>query len=604
MNQEDGAHPARVLVIDDNQAIHDDFRKILAGSGIDTELEKLEAELFGFAEEVPEPEEPEQVFEISCALQGKDGLEILEKDLAQEKRFDMAFVDMRMPPGWDGVETIERLWQADPDLQIVICTAYSDHSFKEIASRLSNSNQFLILKKPFDTVEISQAAAALSSRRRKLDELTVRMDQLEQTVASQSRELEAAEADAEQLLQSISSLLVSLDTKGRVRRWNPVAEQVFDLPKNEVVGEHFDQLDIRWQKKAYLRQIMRAMVKKRAAKFEVSVLDSQGESRRLGVTVYPTDQTSRSSECLILGSDITEQTFLEEQLQRALRLEAVGQLAAGVAHEINTPIQYIGDNVRYLEKCFNRIRPLLENLPVLPEKLRLADETRQFAETFSKQVEEAKLTSINHQIPDAIQETCEGIESIASIVAAMKEFSHPGSAEKTSVDLNHVVSSAITVAKNEWKLIANVLTSLDLKLPEIQGLPMELNQAFLNIIVNACHAIASKAKNQGDRGKGSISISSRNLEHFVEVRITDTGGGIPEDIRDRIFEPFFTTKEVGRGTGQGLAIAHAVFVQKHNGRLWCEVQPNEGTTFVVQLPKHNHSAKPDQLELSQGGLCP
>ena len=431
------------------------------------------------------------------------------------------------------------------------------------------------------------------------------MDELEKKVEQQSQQLEVAHADAEQLLQSISSLLVSLDSEGRVCRWNPVAERLLDLPKNEALGKQFANLNIRWSKKSHIRDITRFTRQQTASKTQVSVVDSNGEVKRLGITVYPTDQTSQSRECLILGSDITEQTFLEEQLHQSQRLEAVGQLAAGVAHEINTPIQYIGDNVRYLEKCFKRVAPVLELLPSVPEKVRNPLADPEFASELDTQIEAAKIESIRQQIPEAIQDTCEGIESIASIVTAMKDFSHPGFDEKTDVDLNHVLSSAITVAKNEWKTIANLFTSLDLKLPEIHGLPIELNQAFLNIIVNASHAIADVAEKNPEGKKGSISISTHELNEFVEIRIADTGGGIPASIRERIFEPFFTTKEVGKGTGQGLAIAHTVFVQKHDGRIWCEVEENVGTRFIIQLPKKSPAATAESFdtELVTGGCA-
>ena len=164
----------------------------------------------------------------------------------------------------------------------------------------------------------------------------------------------------------------------------------------------------------------------------------------------------------------------------------------------------------------------------------------------------------------------------------MKEFSHPGPVEKMPVDINRAIESTILVSKNEWKYVAEVTTDLDRELPPVPCLAGEVNQVILNLIVNAAHAIADANKDSG--GKGSIHISTRNCSECVEIRVRDTGCGIPKAIQSKVFDPFFTTKPVGKGTGQGLAIAHSVIVQKHNGTIQFESEPGSGTTFVIQLP--------------------
>ena len=193
------------------------------------------------------------------------------------------------------------------------------------------------------------------------------------------------------------------------------------------------------------------------------------------------------------------------------------------------------------------------------------------------------VTSAVEKIPTALKESIRGVESIAKIVSAMQEFSHPGTDEMTSFELNHILDSTITVARNEWKFVANVETDFDESLPAFPGFASELNQAFLNIIVNASHAIADRV-DEGKYQKGTISIRTEIEGEYALVTISDTGGGIPEGVREHIFEPFFTTKAIGKGTGQGLAIARSVIEGKHGGRLDFEVEDGVGTTFTLRLP--------------------
>jgi len=187
------------------------------------------------------------------------------------------------------------------------------------------------------------------------------------------------------------------------------------------------------------------------------------------------------------------------------------------------------------------------------------------------------------EIPKAIQQTLGGVDRVARIVRAMKEFSHPGTGEKTLVDLNQAVETTLTVARNEWKYVATVKTDFDPNLPLIPCLPGELNQVMLNLVVNAAHAIAEVVKDDG-QARGLITATTRQCGDWVEIRIRDTGPGIPEKIRHKIYDPFFTTKPVGKGTGQGLAIAHTVIVEQHGGTLHFETELGAGTVFIVRLP--------------------
>ena len=278
-----------------------------------------------------------------------------------------------------------------------------------------------------------------------------------------------------------------------------------------------------------------------------------------------------------------ERQEFEVQLRQAQKLESIGQLAAGIAHEINTPTQYIGDNTRFLKDAFTgvtKILSLYQNLaaaaavgPVPPEQLR---EVQAVAE-------ELDVPYLLQEIPTALDQSLEGIERVTKIVRAMKDFSHPNSAEKSHIDINNAIESTLMVARNEWKYIANLETDLDKQLPPVPCLPGEFNQVILNLIVNAAHAISDVVAGQAD-SKGTIRVSTARSGESVEVRISDSGTGIPEQVQARIFEPFFTTKEVGKGTGQGLAIARSVIVDKHGGTITFETSQGKGTTFIIRLP--------------------
>jgi signal transduction histidine kinase len=284
-----------------------------------------------------------------------------------------------------------------------------------------------------------------------------------------------------------------------------------------------------------------------------------------------------------MTEDVTERKSLRDQLFQAQKLESVGQLASGIAHEINTPTQYIGDNVRFLKDSFQDVISLLgayEKLLVAATANALTSET---VHEVTAAVERTDAAYLVLEIPKAIDQTLEGITRVSTLVSAMKEFSHPGTKERTPLDLNHAIESTITVARNEWKYVADLETEFDPLLPLVSCYPGEFNQAVLNLIVNAAHAIADVVAKDGSE-KGTIKVQTRNCPAWVEIRIQDTGGGIPETVQARIFDPFFTTKEIGKGSGQGLAIARSVVVDKHGGSIDFETEAGTGTTFVIRLP--------------------
>ncbi len=302
---------------------------------------------------------------------------------------------------------------------------------------------------------------------------------------------------------------------------------------------------------------------------------ASGEVRQMELATHPFEFDGRICT-LVLAIDVTERKILEDQLKQAQKLESIGQLAAGIAHEINTPIQYIGDNTNFIAEAFRDLSGVFA-------AYRTAGTDPVDLAAAAGAAEAADIDYLLEEGPRALEQTLVGVGHVARIVKAMKEFAHPGTVEKSLIDLNRALDTVVTVARNEWKYVAEVVTHPAPNAPFVRGLPGELNQVFLNLLVNAAHAVKAGNKASPDT-KGTITVTTHFLGNVAEVRIADSGGGIPEGIRGRIYDQFFTTKPVGEGTGQGLAIAHAVVVKQHGGGLSFETEMGKGTTFIVRLP--------------------
>jgi signal transduction histidine kinase len=274
---------------------------------------------------------------------------------------------------------------------------------------------------------------------------------------------------------------------------------------------------------------------------------------------------------------------LEQQLRQAQKLEAIGQLAAGIAHEINTPTQYVGDNATFIKQSWSSISNVVRAAQGLYRESEAGAISAEATAGLGRCIQEADINYLVEEIPKAIDQSLEGVHRVAKIVRAMKDFSHPSSEEKTALDINRAIETTITVTRNEWKYVCEVETCLDPALPLVPCHAGEFNQVILNLLINAAHAI-SHVVGDGGNGKGKIHVATRQESDEVEISIQDTGCGIPAEIQSRVFEPFFTTKPVGQGTGQGLALAHTSIVRRHDGRLWFETTPGKGTTFFIRLP--------------------
>jgi len=281
--------------------------------------------------------------------------------------------------------------------------------------------------------------------------------------------------------------------------------------------------------------------------------------------------------------DITLYKQMEIELRHAQKMESVGQLAAGIAHEINTPVQFVGDNINFLKDAFADLFELQKKETALISNVGKEGIDPRILTKIDDAIEEADLEYLEEEIPKSIDQSLDGVQRIAKIVSAMKAFSHPGSEEMTSSNINDAIETTITVASNEWKYTAKIKTDLALNLPAVPCLLGEFNQVVLNMIVNARDAIVDKF-GEDCSDKGVIDISTKVTGNMAEIRISDNGHGMEEDVKRRIFDPFFTTKEVGRGSGQGLAIAYNLIVDKHRGELHVESESGQGTTFIIRLP--------------------
>lgn len=396
--------------------------------------------------------------------------------------------------------------------------------------------------------------------------------------------LHRAHEEAELFINSVPSILISISRDSRIKRWNLAAAKVFALGKAEVVGKSLAECGIHWVRSDIQSEINSWCAGRESWRVEALPFVIDGETRFLGLTLnWISAPEERIDELLIIGSDVTEREILGQQLRQAQKLEAIGQLAAGIAHEINTPTQYVGDNTRFLQESWPSFKELIAISREIRQEASLGPISSQALQRFDALTQAADFEYLQTEIPRAIEQSLEGTQRVARIVRAMKEFSHPGVEEKRSIDINKAIETTITVARNEWKYVAEMETHFDLDLPSVLCHAGEFNQVILNLLINAAQAI-TQALGDGSQGKGKIVVSTSHDEDWAEISISDTGAGIPEAVRSRVFEPFFTTKPVGKGTGQGLALAHTAIVRRHGGKIWFDSEVGKGTTFYIRIP--------------------
>ncbi|MEL7156387.1 MAG: ATP-binding protein [Actinomycetota bacterium] len=423
--------------------------------------------------------------------------------------------------------------------------------------------------------------------RRKLDRATQENQILAELIEEKTRSLFLAQEDLrhsrdylENILNSIQSAVIITDGDGRITAIGGTTAALTGRPADELRGLPLSTV------LAFSDAAEEVGVAAGAPR-QAELLPADGNavpvlvtSSALGGDEQDPSQADGEGQ-VVVATDISERRRLEVELRHAQRMESIGQLAAGVAHEINTPVQFVGDSITFMGDVLTDLLALVDDYRQLTGAVATDGQHADLLATIAAKEEEVDLEFVTEEGPNAVARTLTGIERVTSIIGALRQFSHTSGDAMAPTDLNQVVENTLVVAAGEYKYVAEVECDLQ-PVPEVMADAGDLGQVFINILVNAAHAIGEHP--QPDGAQGRITIGSRLVDGGVAVTITDTGGGIPQAIQDRVFEPFFTTKEVGSGTGQGLSLAHNVVVGKHGGRLEFEVDPGVGTTFTVWLP--------------------
>ncbi|HTV41210.1 MAG TPA: ATP-binding protein [Candidatus Sulfotelmatobacter sp.] len=526
----------RILVVDDNQAIHDDFRKTLLGTGSSSSpLDDLEAELFT----KPGPAVKIGPFRVDFASQGHEALALAEAALKANDPYALAFVDIRMPPGWDGVETIDRLWKASPELQAVICTAYSDYSWQDIIGRFGHTDKLLILKKPFETVEVLQLAHALT-----------RKWTLERR--SQAALLASEEKFGKAFQSSPMAMAIQGRADGRFLAVNSSFLTLTGYSLEQILDRNADELGL-WKDAAALNKGLQP--EGRLRNHSCTVLRQEGEEREVVLCSEPL--TADAQPCLlIVAEDVTEKLKLEAGLRQAQKLEVVGRLVAGVAHEFNNVLGVIQGHASLLQSQLAQDkRPTACTERILQASTRAANYTKQ-------------LLGITRQQPMVLK----------------------------AVNISTCIQKAQQLLEQSLGELHRVVVTLDEKVPAICADECNIEQVLINLVLNARDATP---------GGGEITIEAQAVDlsdtyvqrrggmksaGFVRLTVSDHGKGISPEIAGHIFDPFFTTKEIGKGTGLGLWMVQGI-VRRHGGWIELSSEVGRGSSFKIFLPIWNASTE-------------
>ena len=401
---------------------------------------------------------------------------------------------------------------------------------------------------------------------------------------------EAALRASRERLKGITDSLVEgvvvVDRNGRLAFANPSARHLLESDDlGEIEGHALDdlmRLRTRSGEVGFAESPFRTVLEDGRTPIDndATFLLASGRALPVAYSSAPLSDETIGRGVIISFRDIGVLKLAQHETMQSARLASIGQLAAGIAHEINTPIQYIGDNLRYLAEALNKLTGVIEAGRTLAQAAAAMPELEQAVAQFEQVIGKTKISRLLGELPDAVAESLDGVGQIGRIVLSMKEFSHPGTTAKTATDINRALESTLTVSRNSWKHVAEVERAFDPALPPVICHAGEMNQVFLNLILNAAQAIESS----GNPLPGRITITTRTDGEWVEVRVTDSGTGIPPAIRERLFDPFFTTKPVGKGTGQGLAICRDVVTVKHGGTIEAGGEPGQGAEFIVRLP--------------------
>ncbi len=402
----------------------------------------------------------------------------------------------------------------------------------------------------------------------------------------------ALQMEKEELRISVDSLgegVIRVDSEGRINMMNRAAKEILDFsPSSEYSGDYIFNVCNVIGRDNSIRLFnpidwLHTQNEKTFSSKQITIETKKEKRKILRVVVSEIkDQSGIYHGIILVLRDVTEELRVEQQKALSQKLESIGSLAAGIAHEINTPMQFIGDNETFLKDSFQALMTFLTDLKSMYKYALPADLQDNVRESIDALELQHDMEYIGNQIPIAIDRSLFGISRVNKIITSLRNFSHSSNREKAPSNINKAIEDTIIISTNEWKYVATMNTDLDASIPLVTCAIDEINQVIINMIINATHTIKDKIET-GEFRLGRIDISTNTSENEIEITITDNGMGIPQEYTEKIFDPFFTTKEVGRGTGQGLAIAHDI-ISKHNGRITFETEKGVGTSFHVFLP--------------------
>ena len=447
--------------------------------------------------------------------------------------------------------------------------------------KLQRSGREAQLEISFGRAQIAQSAMLIGSVR----DVSAR-EQARALQAAALADEKEARARLEILLENAPALIMALNRDGRIWYINWVLPQ---YSKADVIGSYFLKYIPPARHAMLLAALQSVLASGPPQTYDTSVTGPDGAEIWFASRIGAMHSDGQIVGAVIVSENVTERKRTQLELQSTRHMAVLGTLVAGVAHEINTPIQFVGDSIAFLREATADLLTVIGTIHKLRVSLRSGERTADalaiavpaVIEAAGEAERAADLPDLRERIPKAFERCAEGLERVATIVRSLKAFAHPSGKEMAAADLNQAIRSTLVIANSEYKYLADVETDLG-DIPPVQCHLDELNQVILNVLVNAAHAISDVVKSSG--GRGVISVKTRREGEDVVIAIGDTGGGIPENIRGRIFDPFFTTKEIGRGTGQGLAISQTMVVDQHGGQLTFETTLGKGTTFFIRLP--------------------
>lgn len=422
---------------------------------------------------------------------------------------------------------------------------------------------------------LSRERAARKQAEQVLEQKSYELHCTNQALRSTAQELDAQTVQLNSILDNTAAAIMVTDARGGVVRVNKMATSLFGSSRLSVGAALSAVFDVASQ-----NDVARLFLSGNSddEPLELIARDHTGQPFPVDASVAHLSLED-TTHTVWICRDLRVRKKLEQELRQAQKMEALGALASGVAHEINTPIQFVSDNIRFLQDSFEDLMTLIEGYQ---HQIASVQETlpQQMKDAIADLEEKADLDFLKGEIPESIDQSLEGMQRIGTIVSAIKEFSHPGVEDNAPIDVNKAIETTATVTKNQWKYVAELQLNLAENLPPAFGNPGDFNQVVVNLLVNAVDAIADAKAG----ALGTISVSTLTKGDRLILLVEDDGCGIPPDVKAKIFDPFFTTKDVGKGTGQGLAITYNIIVNKMGGEIAVASLPGQGTTFTISLP--------------------